>query len=156
MGLLTSVLIIIFGAMFAVSLPLLKQEMAVPMWMSILASFYGGITEEILMRLFLMTLLVWISWKIKKTAEEKPTKVGIWAAIIISSVIFGLGHLPVTAGVTAITPMVVARAILLNGIGGVIFGWLYLKKGLEAAMISHFSCDISIHVMLPLIASLLM
>jgi membrane protease YdiL (CAAX protease family) len=40
---------------------------------------------------------------------------------------------------------------LLNGIGGVVFGWLYWKKGLESAMIAHFSADIVLHVLLPAI-----
>lgn len=31
-----------------------------------------------------------------------------------------------------------------------VFGWLYWKKGLESAMIAHFSADIIIHVCLPL------
>jgi len=40
-----------------------------PAWQGFLASFYGGINEEIAMRLFLMTLLTWIFFKIKKTEE---------------------------------------------------------------------------------------
>ena len=31
-----------------------------------------------------------------------------------------------------------------------VFGWLYWKRGLEAAMISHFSADIVTHVLLAL------
>jgi membrane protease YdiL (CAAX protease family) len=50
-----------------------------------------------------------------------------------------------------ITPPVILRAVLLNGIGGVVFGWLFFKKGLEFAMISHFSLDIVLHVFLPLL-----
>jgi membrane protease YdiL (CAAX protease family) len=102
-----------------------------------------------------MTLLVWITFKIKKAKNGSPTTIGIWAAIIVSSILFGLGHLPVTSAITAITPIVIIRAIVLNGIGGLIFGWLYWKKGLESAMISHFSADIVLHVALPIIASLL-
>jgi len=102
------------------------------------------------MRLFLMTLLVWVSYKIKRTEEGKPTNVGVWLAIIITAVLFGIGHLPITAALTTITPSVVARAILLNGIAGIAFGWLYWKKGLESAMISHFSADIVLYVILPL------
>ena len=51
---------------------------------------------------------------------------------------------------TALTPMVIVRAIVLNAVGGIIFGWLYWKKGLESAMISHFSADIVLHVIVPL------
>jgi membrane protease YdiL (CAAX protease family) len=42
---------------------------------------------------------------------------------------------------------VVTRAIVLNGVGGIGFGYLYMKHGLEAAMISHFSADIILHVL---------
>jgi len=77
----------------------------------------------------------------------------MWFGIIASAVLFGLGHLPVTATLTAITPAILARAILLNGVAGVIFGWLYWKKGLGSAMIAHFSADIILHVMFPLFSA---
>lgn len=120
-----------------------------PVWQGFLASFYGGINEEILLRLFLMTLLVWIFFKIKKTSEGKPTKTGVWLAIILAAVIFGIGHLPAVMTITSLTPLMVVRTIVLNAAGGIIFGWLYWKKGLESAMISHFSADIVLHVIVP-------
>ena len=46
--------------------------------------------------------------------------------------------------------VVVLRTLLLNGIAGVVFGWLYWKRGLEMAMLSHFSADIVLHVIAPL------
>ena len=103
------------------------------------------------MRLFLTTLVVWITFKFRRTNEGMPTSAGVWLAIILISVVFGLGHLPMTARFTEITTIVVVRAILLNGIAGVTFGWLHWKKGLEAAMISHFTTDIVLHVILPLL-----
>lgn len=51
--------------------------------------------------------------------------------------------------VTKLTPMVVVRGLLLNGIPGVVFGFLYMNYGLEAAMLSHFSLDILIHLIAP-------
>jgi membrane protease YdiL (CAAX protease family) len=120
-----------------------------PVWQKLLASFYGGITEEIIMRLFLMSLLVWIFMKLGK--KERPQVWGIWISIILSSIIFGLGHLPITASITQITPMVILRAIFLNGIGGIIFGWLYWKKGLLFAMVAHFTTDIFLLTLLTLL-----
>jgi len=114
-----------------------------------LASFYGGINEEIMMRFFLMSLVILIINIIIRHKEEKPKPIVVWIAIIITSVLFGLGHLPVTSSLVAITPLIVTRAIVLNGIAGIVFGWLYWKKGLESAMISHFSTDIVLHVLLP-------
>jgi membrane protease YdiL (CAAX protease family) len=123
-------------------------------WKGFLASFYGGIAEEVLMRLFVVSLLVWITFKIKKDKNGKPTVFGIWLSIILAAIMFGLGHLPATAGIVELNAIVVTRAIILNGIGGVIFGWLYWKKGLESAIIAHFSTDIVLHVITPAVTSL--
>jgi membrane protease YdiL (CAAX protease family) len=98
-----------------------------------------------------MSFLVWIFFKIKKTDDGKPTNLGIWAAIILAAILFGVGHLPFTASLTNVTPIIIARAVILNWIGGIIFGWLYWKKGLESAMISHFTADILLYVIFPFI-----
>lgn len=120
-----------------------------PVWQKLLAAFYGGIVEEILMRLFLMTLFIWIGMKLFK--QKQPSKVGIIIPIFLAAIIFGLGHLPITASLTTITPLVVVRAIVLNGIGGVVFGWLFWKRGLESAIIAHFTTDIFLLTLLPLL-----
>ena len=129
--------------------PITAFQETPPIWTRLLVSFYGGVGEEIAMRLFLTTLLVWITYKFRRTNDGLPTSVGVWLSIILVNVIFGLGHLPMTARFTEITTIVVVRAIILNGIAGVTFGWLYWKKGLEAAMMSHFTSDIVLHVILP-------
>lgn len=119
-------------------------------WKGFLASFYGGIAEEILLRLFVMSLLAWLGSFVSKTKEGKPTSAVFWIANILAAVLFGLGHLPATALLIPLTPLVMARAILLNAVGGVAFGYLYWKRGLESAMISHFTADIILHVLLAL------
>ena len=119
-------------------------------WKGFLAAFYGGIAEEILLRLLVMSLLAWLGTFVSKTQDGKPTSAVFWIANILAAVLFGLGHLPATEMIIPLTPLVITRAILLNGIGGVIFGWLYWKRGLEAAMVAHFSADIVLHVLLAL------
>ena len=154
LGVLSGIIIVLLSFLFTpVSTIFENASISVPIWKAFLACFYGGIGEEILLRLFLMTLIVWIIFKIKKTSDGKPTVISIWLAIIISAVIFGLGHLPITSTITSITPLIIVRAVLLNGIGGIIFGWLYWKKGLESAMIGHFSADIVIQVIFPFLLS---
>ena len=121
-----------------------------PLWQRLLVCFYGGINEEIFLRLFLMTLLVWLGAKAGR--RTVPTAATVWVAIAIVSILFGLGHLPMTARFVPLTAVVVVRAIILNGLAGVLFGWLYWRRGLEAAMIAHFSTDVVLHVLLPLLA----
>jgi membrane protease YdiL (CAAX protease family) len=154
LGVLAGVLIVLISIPFNRLIPEFQNlEVSVPAWKAFLASFYGGIAEEVLLRLFLVSLFVWITFKIKKTTDEKPTSIGIWLSIVLSAIFFGLGHLPATAQITPLTGLVIARAIVLNGCGGIIFGWLYWKKGLEAAMIAHFSADVVLHIITPAIAS---
>lgn len=120
-----------------------------------LASFTGGITEEVQLRLFFVPffclVIIGTMKVLKLTKTWKHTEKTVWTAIILASILFGLGHLPATAAVMDIKAIVVIRAILLNGVGGIVFGWLFYKKGLEHAMISHFSADIVLHILLPLL-----
>jgi membrane protease YdiL (CAAX protease family) len=119
-----------------------------PAWQGFLASFYGGITEEVLLRLFLLSLLAWLGNLIFKSKKITPSNYVLWAANIIAAIIFGLGHLPATKAMgLPINTFVIARAIVLNGVAGLAFGWLYWTHGLESAMIAHFSTDIVLHVL---------
>lgn len=100
-----------------------------------LASFYGGIGEEIITRLFLVSVIAWI-------LRGKA----IWLAIVIAALIFAAGHLPAAAALSALTPALIARTLVLNSLAGFAFGWLYWRRGLEAAMVAHFSANIVLQV----------
>ncbi len=121
-----------------------------PAWQGFLASFYGGIDEEILLRLFLLSLLAFLGKFVSHTAAGQPTLVVLWIANILAAVIFGLGHLPATQAILPLTPLVVTRAIVLNGLAGLAFGYLYFTRGFESAMLAHFSGDLILHVVFAL------
>ncbi len=95
---------------------------------------YGGIVEEVLMRWGLMTVLVWLG----ALLVGEPSPGVMWAAILFSGGLFGLGHAPsyIAAGARR-TPIFFAAIISLNLWAGAIFAWLYWHYGLEAAMIGH-------------------
>lgn len=128
-------------------------SLGAPAWQGFLASFYGGITEEILLRLFVLSLLAWLGSFVSRQADGRPSLAVLWIANILAAVLFGLGHLPATAAAgLPIDTLVITRAILLNGLGGLVFGWFYWTFGLEAAMVSHFTADLVLHVIAPLLA----
>lgn len=133
----------------------LPEDIQPPAWQGFLASFYGGIVEEVLLRLFLLTLLAWLGSLVSRDSEGRPKPVVFWIANILAAVVFGLGHLPTTAAIgLPLSALVVTRAIVLNGLGGLAFGWLYWKRGLESAIMAHFSADIVLHVITPLVVML--
>ncbi len=156
-GSLAGIAILLFDFIISqFGLESLFKEVSVPIWQGFLASFYGGISEEIVMRLFFMTFVLWLIGNITKAKGKIiENNLLVWIAIIIAALVFGIGHLPITSELITLSPLIIFRALLLNGIGGVVFGWLYWKKGLESAMIAHFSADIIIYVCLPFILMIL-
>ena len=114
----------------------------------VLVIFYGGIYEELFLRLFILTVVTWFLWRLKKKEDGTPFTWTFYLGIILSALLFGLLHLSTTALVMELTTIVIVRAIVLNGIPGVIFGWLYWKQGIESAIVSHIFADLTIHVVL--------
>jgi hypothetical protein len=98
----------------------------------------GGITEEILMRWGLMTVLVWLPWRVLPRRNGQPQPRYYWFALSLAAVIFGVLHLPIAFLLSPeITTALVVYVIGANAIVGAIAGYLYWKIGLEAAMIAH-------------------
>jgi hypothetical protein len=122
-----------------------------PAWQGLLASFSAGVNEEVMFRLLGVTLLAWLGGLVSRDSEGRPRPVVFWIAIVVIAVAFGLAHLPTMSAIgIPIDALVVTRSIALNGVGGIAFGWLYWRRGLESAMVSHFSADIVLHVLLAL------
>ena len=110
---------------------------------------YGGICEELLIRWGLMTFIVWVQFKIFQKGEGKLKPIFYWLGIIGAAVIFGIGHLPILFTlISQPSIFLIALVVALNMIVGVIAGWLYWRKGLEAAIFAH----ISYHIVLILVA----
>jgi Type II CAAX prenyl endopeptidase Rce1-like len=121
----------------------MRPAFEIALWKRLLAGVvYGGITEELLMRLFLMSLTAWLFSRRWQTREGLPTTGAFWAAVVLVAIVFGLGHLPATSLITPLTPLIVARALVLNVVAGIAFGWLFWKYGLEAAMLGHMSAHV--------------
>jgi len=99
---------------------------------------YGGITEELLLRWGLMTLLVWAAWRLFQKGQDRPKPANFVGAIVISSVVFALGHLPVAFLLFPEPTLALTLFVIVgNSAFGLIAGYLYWKKGLESAMIAH-------------------
>lgn len=118
----------------------IKESTAVGMTPNgIIASIlYGGIIEEILMRLFVMSLIAFLITKIfYKNREEIPAKVFV-IANVAAALLFAAAHLPATIVTFGeLSPMLLFRCFLFNGGFGMLFGWIYRKRGLHYAMLSH-------------------
>lgn len=104
---------------------------------------YGGFTEELLLRWGVMTFLVWAAWRLLQKGEGSPKSIYFVAAIVISALMFGIGHLPIAYMLNGgLTTPLVTYVITVNSIFGIVAGFLYWKRGLEAAIIAHMSAHL--------------
>lgn len=93
---------------------------------------YGGITEEVMLRWGLMS---GVAWLLARAFGPRPAV--FVAAALVAAVLFGAGHLPAMAQVVELTPAMAMRTVTLNALAGMVYGLLFWKRGLEAAMLTH-------------------
>ena len=94
---------------------------------------YGAVIEEIMLRLFFMSIIAFIIQKITK--KESMNNMILIIANIISAILFAAGHLPTTISTIGITPMILIRCFVMNGGFGLMFGRLYRKYGIHLSLI---------------------
>jgi membrane protease YdiL (CAAX protease family) len=113
----------------------LQTQVKVPVLAGLL---YGGITEELLLRWGFMTFLAWLLWRLFQRGAGIPKPALMWCAIVGSAVLFGLGHLPAVSSLVGhITFPAGVYIVVANAAFGLVAGWTYWRKGLEAAIGAH-------------------
>lgn len=125
-----------------------------PIPVLVVGLFYGGITEEILLRWGLMSFLAWLGWRISRR-RDAPGDAVMWGAIVLSAVLFGMGHLPALAAAATLTIELVLRTILLNALIGVVCGWIFWRRSLEAGMVAHAATHVGFFIFIPLLGAAL-
>ncbi len=108
--------------------------------------FYGGITEEIIMRWGLLSL---IALGLSKLLQHR---FALQMAVVVTAALFAVGHLPALFLVSPEPGSVtIVRTFGLNLISGLIFGYAYTRASLEAA----FSAHMGLHAVLFLTATIM-
>ncbi|MEL7343836.1 MAG: CPBP family intramembrane glutamic endopeptidase [Pseudomonadota bacterium] len=102
-----------------------------------LGFLYGGVTEELIMRWGVLSIIT------LGFSMLTPIRWAMGLAVILSAALFALAHLPALWLATPDpTTAALIRTLVLNTVAGLVFGLLYVRSGLEAAMLSHigFHC----------------
>lgn len=106
---------------------------------------YGGIIEEVMLRLFFMTLIAFVLRLLfcrGRSAQELPAWLFV-VANVVAALLFAAGHLPATTMTFGtLTPALLIRCFALNGGLALGFGWLYRKYGIGYAMLAHAGCHV--------------
>ena len=117
-------------------------------WSCLLASVGAGIREEVWLRLGLMTFFAWAITRLAR--RTAPASGAVWVANVAASLVFGAIHLPQAFAFLNTSASLIIFVLIGNGVPGVVFGWLFWRKGLIAAMLSHTFFDIVTKVVYPL------
>ncbi|MBK8187415.1 MAG: CPBP family intramembrane metalloprotease [Cellvibrio sp.] len=121
---------------------IIAGEKMVPPWYTKI--LYGGITEEILIRWGFMSFFVWAIYRITQQKNTEIKNYNFILAIIVSSLIFAVLHLPVAFSLSQkVAPILIFYILIGNSVFGLIAGYLYWKRGLECAIGSHMIAHIT-------------
>lgn len=104
---------------------------------------YGGLTEEILLRWGLMSAMAWLLMR----WLALPARIALPVAIGLCAIVFGAAHLPAVMIQMEPTAALIGRTLLINGLAGAVYGWLYWRYHLEAAMAAHAASHIGLFAM---------
>jgi hypothetical protein len=110
-------------------------------WQLLLASIKAGVTEEIFMRLLLLSFFAWLGSLVSKDSDGRPTRAVFWVAIVICALLFGGSHVESRLAIPGITVSDLVIIMVVNTLLGIVLGWLFWKLGLECAMLAHFMID---------------
>ncbi|HSZ51655.1 MAG TPA: CPBP family glutamic-type intramembrane protease [Caulobacteraceae bacterium] len=136
-GALLAVVLVLYELRIAPKLPTTSLAARLgppPLLMRLL---YGGVVEELITRWGLISLFVWIAWRLDQQPARVP-EAFYWVAILAAAVLFAVGHLPLLLRAAGRPPaQVVAASMAANSVGGLVFGWLFWRRGIEAAMTAH-------------------
>ena len=114
-------------------------------WLWLLVAINAGISEELIFRLGLMTMFVWLGSHIHRGEVGRPSDFVMWVAIIAAGIIFGIAHL---WGIFPVPDIWILRfrVVITNSLIGILLGWLYWRYGLESAMLTHIFVVIGFYV----------
>jgi membrane protease YdiL (CAAX protease family) len=135
--------------------PEIHARIDVAWWRAGLASFWAPFMEETLDRLFLLSLIAWAGMRlfgVKEPGRGRTT--ALWVANVATAIFFGWYHISNEQLFADPVPAIVAlRTVLIITPVGLAFGWLYWRRGLEAAILAHFVIDVIVHVLRPIAES---
>ena len=92
-----------------------------------------------------MSLIIALIQFLKNGKIQQIKQYG-WVTLLLQS-FFGLIHLPLSKNFVHLTPFTIGVTMIGNLITGTTFGWIFWKRGLLVAIVSHVVFDIVFHVM---------
>ena len=105
-------------------------------WRPLALALESSILEEVAFRLFLLGGVAWVA------ARWLPRAWAVGLAVGVSTLLFGMVHLPAWAAATATTPALLVLVVALNAIAALVMAWVFWRWGLPYAILAHLAGDL--------------
>ena len=128
----------------------LAAAAAVPLWRRLIVIYVAAVSEEVLFRLLLLSFIAGLAARLFRMADRTPSRSVAWAANAVTAFAFAAVHLPAWYAVGSLSAGLALIVLALNGAGGAVFGYVFVTRGIVAAMWAHAGADIATQVVGPL------
>jgi hypothetical protein len=122
---------------------------ALPIWRRVVIIYVAAVGEELVFRLLLLSVVTGLTMRLLRRAPV-PGRGVVWGSIGLSALTFGAAHLPAWSALGHLSPGLALMVMTLNGLGGVVFGRVFVTRGIVAAMWAHAGADCAIQLVGPL------
>jgi hypothetical protein len=123
---------------------------ALPIWRRLLIIYVAAVGEEVAFRLLLLSFIAGLGARLFRRGERVLNGNIIWVATSISAVSFAAAHLPAWTAAVALNSGLVLAILSLNALGGIAFGWVFVRWGIVAAIWAHAGADCATQLIGPL------
>jgi hypothetical protein len=123
---------------------------ALPIWRRIVIIYVAAVSEELVFRLLLLSAVTGVMMRLLRRAAGVPSRGVVACAIGLAALAFAVVHLPAWSAVGPLTSGLALMVMALNGLGGVVFGYCFVSRGIVAAIWAHAGADCAIQLIGPL------
>jgi hypothetical protein len=123
---------------------------ALPLWRRILIIYVAAVGEELVFRLLLLSVIVGLIVRLFRLPDGVPTPTVAWVANCLSAFAFAAVHLPAWSGAVPLSFELALSVLALNALGGVVIGYIFVNRGIVAAIWTHAGADCAIQLLGPL------
>lgn len=95
--------------------------------------FYSGLAQEMLLRFGVMTAVIYVL----STQGKRITDMHYYIGIIFTAILYAFSQYNDMLGFVDFSFVLILRILLLSGLAGILYGWLYKTFHFEAAVLSH-------------------
>jgi hypothetical protein len=123
---------------------------ALPVWRRVAIIYVAAVGEELIFRLFLLSAVAGVAARLLRLPHNVPTPAVIWTANGLSALLFAGVHLPAWSGAVSLGVALPLSVLTLNAVGGVVLGYVFVNRGIVAAIWTHAGADCAIQLIGPL------